>query len=131
VKTSLRVLDADFHLLDRQVIDRNGRLVCKVDDLEFGPGSGGQPVVTAILAGPAALGPRIGGALGRWLVALQRQFRPCDQDGPARIAVALVEEIRSDVRLSAAAAELRTHQVEAWVDQHVISKLPGANHASK
>jgi hypothetical protein len=131
VKTSRRVLDADFDLLDRQVIDRDDRLVCKVDDLEFGPDASGRPVVTAILAGPAALGPRLGGALGRWLVAVQSRFRPCDQDGPARIAVALVEEIRTDVRLSAAAAELRTHQVEAWVDRHVIGKLPGADRAGE
>lgn len=131
MKTWLRVLDATFHLLDRQVIDRDDRLVCKVDDLEFAPGSGGQPVVSAILAGPAALGPRIGGPLRRWMVAVQRRLRPADQDGPARIAIALVEQIRTDVVLSAARAELRTNQTEAWVDQHVISKLPGADHAGE
>ncbi len=122
------VLDVDLHLLDRQVVDRDGAMVCKVDDLEFQPNADGEPVVTAILAGPAALGPRVGGALGRWMVSVQERLRPSDQDGPARIAVALVTEVGSDIRLSARAVELRTHQTEAWVDQHVISKLPGADH---
>jgi sporulation protein YlmC with PRC-barrel domain len=131
VKTSLRLLDAGFHLLDRQVIDRDGRMVCKVDDLELEPDAGGQPVVTAILAGPAALGPRIGGRLGRWMVAVQARLRPRDQDGPARIAFAVVEEIRTDVVLSAARAELRTYQTEEWVARRVIGKLPGADHAGQ
>ncbi|MGB9377896.1 MAG: hypothetical protein WCB04_10340 [Mycobacteriales bacterium] len=129
MKTRGTVLDAVFHLLDRQVIDRDGRMVCKVDDLEFEPNASGQPVVTAILAGPAALGPRIGGALGRWMVAIQARLRPRDQDGPARIAIALVTGIGADIRLSGAARELQTYQTEAWVDLHLIGKLPGADHA--
>ncbi|MEP6697385.1 MAG: hypothetical protein ABJA34_10975 [Pseudonocardiales bacterium] len=131
MKTSLPSMDVDFHLLDRQVVDRDGRLVCKVDDLEFEPDATGRTVVTAILAGPAALGPRIGGPLGRWMVAVQARLRPTDQDGPARIAIAVVKEIGTDVTLSAARAELRTHQTEQWVDVHAIGKLPGADHAGK
>jgi hypothetical protein len=130
VKSYRALLDANLHLLDRQVVDRDTRLVCKVDDLDFDLDVDGQPVVTAILAGPAALGPRIGGALGRWMVAVQRRLRPDDQDGPARIAIALVEEINTAIHLSAARAELRTDQVEAWVVRHVIGKLPGADHES-
>ncbi|MDQ6875507.1 MAG: hypothetical protein M3042_10665 [Actinomycetota bacterium] len=129
MKSYRRLLDADLHLLDRQVIDRDGVLVCKVDDLEFLPNADGRPVVSAILAGPAALGPRVGGAIGRWMVSVQRRLRPADQDGPARIAIALVEDIATAIDISAAAAELRTHQTEAWVDKHVIAKLPGSKHA--
>lgn len=130
MKSYRRLLDADLHLLDRQVIDRDGALVCKVDDLEFLPNAAGRPVVSAILAGPAALGPRVGGAVGRWMVSVQARLRPAEQDGPARIAISLVEDIETDIEISAAAPELRTHQTEAWVDRHVIAKLPGSKHES-
>lgn len=46
-----RVLHAQLHLLDRQLIDqRNGRLVGKVDDVELDLDSD-PPVVAALLAG--------------------------------------------------------------------------------
>ncbi len=129
MKTLRPVLDANLHLLDRQVVDRAGRMVCKVDDLEFAPGSDGRPVVTTLLAGPAALGPRVGGALGRWMVALDRRLSRTDPPGAARIAIALVTDIGSDIELSAKADELQTSRADAWVERHVIAKLPGAHHA--
>jgi hypothetical protein len=57
-----RVLEAGLHLLDRQLIDADGRLAGKVDDLELEiPSGGGPPVVTAILSGPGALSRRLVG----------------------------------------------------------------------
>jgi hypothetical protein len=41
-----RTLEAGLHLLDRQLIDKNGKLAGKVDDLELTfPDGGGPPVV--------------------------------------------------------------------------------------
>ncbi len=53
-------LDAVLHLLDRQVVDVEGLLVCKVDDVELTELDDGVLGVTALLAGPAALTPRYG-----------------------------------------------------------------------
>ena len=56
------------HLLDRQLVDGNGRLAGKVDDLEFDvPEDGGLPMLTAILTGLGALASHIGGDTGDWL----------------------------------------------------------------
>ena len=63
-----RMLDAQLHLLDRQVLDVDGVPVTTVDDLELsGPGPGHAdpdgtpaPVLTALLTGPV-LGTRIFG----------------------------------------------------------------------
>jgi hypothetical protein len=52
-----RVLEAGLHLLDRQLVDSDGRLAGKVDDLEIELPEGGSPLVTAILAGPGAARP--------------------------------------------------------------------------
>ena len=42
-------LDAVLHLLDRQVVDVDGRMVCKVDDLELTEFDDGVLGVTALL----------------------------------------------------------------------------------
>ncbi|OPG14485.1 hypothetical protein [Microbispora sp. GKU 823] len=79
-----RVLHARLHLLDRQVVrESDDRLLCKVDDLEVQPGD--RPYVTAILSGPLALGPRLGGLPG-WLMTETGPPRSGGRSGPGRTA---------------------------------------------
>ena len=61
-------IDGVLHLLDRQLIDCDGRFLGKVDDVELTPDqTTGRLVITALLTGPAALLDRFGGRLGRVL----------------------------------------------------------------
>ena len=123
-----RVLEAGLHLLDRQLIDSDGRLAGKVDDLELEvPEGGGPPVVTAILSGPGALSRRIGGRAGAWLEAVANRLR--GDQRPARVPFGVVKRIESAVDLSVAKAELETNRLEAWTRDHLIGHLPGAGDA--
>jgi hypothetical protein len=125
-----RVLEAGLHLLDRQLVDRDGRLAGKVDDLELElPEGGGPPLVTAILAGPGALSRRIGGRFGAWLEAVANRLRDGDDRHPARVSFAVVKRIGSAVELSVPKAELATNRLEIWTRDHLIGKLPGAGDA--
>jgi sporulation protein YlmC with PRC-barrel domain len=125
-----RILEAGLHLLDRQLIDANGRLAGKVDDLELKvPEGGGPPVVTAILSGPGALSRRIGGRTGAWLEAVANRLRGGDDRRPAHVSFAYVKRIGSAVDLSVAKAELETDRLEAWTRDHLIGHLPGAGDA--
>jgi sporulation protein YlmC with PRC-barrel domain len=95
-------LDAVLHLLDRQVVDVEGRLVCKVDDVELTVFDDGVLGVSGLLSGPAALVPRLGDdGLGRRLHDLWRRLGdvPADHDDPYRIDLALVERLGSGVEL--------------------------------
>ena len=69
-------------------IDPDGRMVGKVDDLELELAEDGTPYVTALLTGPRALGPRLGGRLGRrwWPIAgrLHSAGRPLAPAGSVR-----------------------------------------------
>ncbi len=125
-----RVLEAGLHLLDRQLVDRDGRLAGKVDDLELTvPDGGGPPLVTAILAGPGALSRRVGGRFGAWLEAVANRLRDGDARRPARVAFGVVKRIGSAVELSVPRAELETYRLEAWTRDHLIGRLPGAGDA--
>jgi hypothetical protein len=123
-----RTYDAKLDLLDRQVVDPRGRLVCKVDDLELSFDEAGRPYVSAILVGPAALGPRIGGWIGRIMVAVRRRLQ-CDSPDPPRIDFGVVTDIGSAVTIGIPAEQTTVRSLEDWVRDSIIDRLPGARDA--
>lgn len=99
----LRVpLDLVLHLMDRQVVDVEGRMVCKVDDVELTEHHDGSLDVTGLLAGPPALVPRYGGRFGRGLLEQWRRLgeQEADRIVPWRIDLADVARLGSGVELS-------------------------------
>jgi sporulation protein YlmC with PRC-barrel domain len=121
-----RRLDAALELLDRQLVDKDGRLAGKVDDLELtDPGDIlEQPRVTAILTGPDALAGRLHTRFGRWLQGVV--LRLLARQAPSRVPLGQVEAIGSSIRLRVAAGRLDTGQ--GWTRQ-LVSWLPGAGDA--
>jgi hypothetical protein len=127
-----RTLDAGLHLLDRQLVDCNGRLAGNVDDLELElPDDGGPPVLVAIVSGPGALAERIGGKIGNAWAALHRRLRPGTEPGtgPDLISFADVKKLSSQIDLAVPVEQLDSYASERWVRDHVIAKIPGAGHA--
>jgi sporulation protein YlmC with PRC-barrel domain len=126
-----RTLDLALHLLDRQVLDTDGGMVCNVDDVDITvPEGGGPAYVTAILSGPGALGPRIGGLLGQWMVAAHRHLGRARQDAPDRIGFELVTEIGSSIVVARTRGELEVGLGEDLVRDYLIDRIPGAQHES-
>lgn len=122
------VVDAHLHLLDRQVVDKDGRLVGKVDDIEVElPARGELPVVRAILCGPLALGPRIGGRLGLWVASVGRRLRPEGSADPVRIGFGAVADAGAVIKLSITAEQAGMTRLEQWCVEKVITRLPGGN----
>jgi sporulation protein YlmC with PRC-barrel domain len=120
-------LHIDFHLLDRQLVDRDGLLVGNVDDVELDD----DLRVVALLVGQLALGDRIGGRIGGLMSAVARRLAPQAHPRPMRIPFALVDEVGSAVRLTAALADLGDQPLEAWLREHVVDRIPGADHAGE
>lgn len=93
-------LDGALHLLDRQLVDSEDRLLGKADDVELTERDGAL-VLTGVLTGPAALLPRVaGGNAGRVLRAW-RALRPSEPDRtePWRIDIDLVDRLDSAIHL--------------------------------
>ncbi|MEV4759241.1 hypothetical protein AB0J86_29660 [Micromonospora sp. NPDC049559] len=118
-----------FDLLDRQIVDRDGTPVGKVDDVELAPGPDGIPYVAALLTGQQALGARFGGALGRWITATAARL-DTHRLGPRRIGYELVARVDSAVHLSVRREVLAAPALERWLDEHLIGRIPGADHAA-
>jgi sporulation protein YlmC with PRC-barrel domain len=124
-----RELDLELHLLDRQVIDSKDRLVCKVDDLELELDESGHLCVTAILVGPRAVGPRVGGRLGHWFTAIAARLAESQQ--PPRIDFGRVVEIGDAIKVSGTVQDLNVTPLESWVHDNVIARIPGSGHESE
>jgi sporulation protein YlmC with PRC-barrel domain len=120
-----------FHLLDRQVIDRDGLLVGKVDDIELTADGDEAPVVAALLLGPQALGDRIGGRLGRLIADLARRLHPDGRPNPTRVPWGLVEHVDTAVHLSVGRAQIPEPALESWLREHVIDRIVGVFGASE
>lgn len=123
--------DLRLRLLDRQVVDPDGAMICKVDDVELERADDGGYVVTALLAGPLALGPRLPGVLGRWTVALARRWAADPDPAPRRISFERVTELGSAVVLDRSRDQLGIARLEDWVRTHVVDRIPGSSHASQ
>jgi sporulation protein YlmC with PRC-barrel domain len=118
-----------LQLLDRQILDRDGEPVGKVDDLELGYDEDGVPYVAALLVGQQALGRRIGGRLGRWITTSAERLSPTPDPAPIRIPYDLVRATGGAVDLSVRRELLLDPPLEAWLGEHLIGRIPGASHA--
>jgi hypothetical protein len=123
-----RSLWAALHLLDRQVLDRDGLPTAKVDDLELTlpDDPEGVPVLTAILCGQAALARRFDRRLGAALERLRRVVDPRPDPGPARIDWTHVREVRTHVTVSVSRDDLDVTVVDRWLAAAVLSHVPGS-----
>jgi hypothetical protein len=124
-----RTIDAGLRLLDRQLIDADGMLAGKVDDLELTMPAEGPPYVTAILAGPGSLSRRVGGRLGAKIEALHRRLHPSEAPGPASVSWGVVTDVGSSIRLSVGKGSLPVDTLEQWAREHIVDRIPGSDHA--
>jgi sporulation protein YlmC with PRC-barrel domain len=116
-----------LRLLDHQIVGDQGSLLGNVDNLEVQEVDG-RLLVTGIVSGPAAYGPRLPGRLGEWTVAIWRRLRPERHPRMLAIPMAHVRSIGSDVRISAWASDVLagTNALELWLRRFLVSRIPGA-----
>lgn len=115
-------VDGALHLLDRQIIDSEGMLLGKADDVELSERRG-RLVATALLTGPAALLPRLGGVHGDALAERWRALRPTEPDRstPWRVDLSLVHRLDNAFHLSVERDEVLAKEPVG----HRLSRLTG------
>ncbi len=118
---------AVLRLLDHQVVGPDGELLGNIDDLELVVSDEAWSV-TALLVGPAALGQRLPGKLGRWSVAIWRRLQADPDPRPCRVPFEQVHDIGSAVTVTRPAADslAASFGFELWLREYVVSRIPGA-----
>jgi sporulation protein YlmC with PRC-barrel domain len=121
--------DLSLSLLDRQILDKDGYAAGKVDDVELESTEGSAPYVVALLSGPGALSPRIGGRLGRRIASVRKRLRRADD--PARVSFGVVTRIDDAVHVNVSRHDLPDGHSDEWAREHFIDKIPGAGHEAE
>jgi sporulation protein YlmC with PRC-barrel domain len=121
-------LDLALDLMDKQLLDSEGTPCGKVEDIELQPSDkkGEGPAVVAVLTSLGTLGPRLGGRVGRWMVATWRRLRPEEEPQAARIPWEWIEKVDFAIHLSVKREEAGLDLSEGWFRDHVIARIPGA-----
>jgi sporulation protein YlmC with PRC-barrel domain len=108
-------IDGALNLLDRQILDCDGKMVGKVDDIELTQQEDGL-AITAVLTGPAALLHRLGGRLGNQLVTTWDRLKPSEPDRtrPWRITMDRVDRLDSALHLAVARDDVLSRDTEGY-----------------
>jgi sporulation protein YlmC with PRC-barrel domain len=108
-------IDGALELLDRQLLDVDGRMLGKVDDVELTQTDQGL-TVSAVLSGSIALLHRLGGRLGNEMATKYVQLRPSESNRsrPWRIVMDDVERLDSALHLSVVRDEVLRRDVESF-----------------
>jgi hypothetical protein len=112
-----RELDIGLHVLDHQLLDKDGRRCGNADDLAIEGGPGEVPEVVAILVGPGYWGARAGwiGRLAGWIGG----------GGRVRVEWSEVTKIDSAVHLKDDATSLGLGSGDDRLRPY-LAKIPGA-----
>jgi len=117
-------IDGALDLLDRQLLDVDGLMLGKVDDVELTQTDDGL-AVTALLTGQVALFHRLGGSLGNDLANKYMLLRPSESNRgrPWRLPIQEVDRLDS-------AVHLRVHRDESairGIETFRLGTLTGMN----
>jgi sporulation protein YlmC with PRC-barrel domain len=122
-----RELDVLRDLADLMILDRDKRPVGRVDDVEFDDGN--PPAIVAILVGTPALAGRFSSRLNGWMRGAYRRLDAQGRAEPVRIGIEHVRTIDSRVDVDVAREDLGIGELDRWIIETTIGKIPGADHA--
>ncbi|UFS85386.1 hypothetical protein LPB79_37810 (plasmid) [Rhizobium sp. T136] len=113
-------------VLDKQLVDRNGVKMGKVDGIVAELRRGAPPRVVAIEVGAIVLARRFGRRPQQWITWLASKLGGDGHSRPHRVAWSAVRDIGLDVELDAAVSETAIFDWQDWLRDRVVSKIPGA-----
>jgi sporulation protein YlmC with PRC-barrel domain len=113
-------MDLVRDMLDKKVVDRNGREMGRVDGIILRVDAGEPPSVLALELGPAVLAARVRPVFGRWVAALEHGFG-VDKGRPTRIPFKDVLQVHNAITIDAAFGETPAATIEQRLRRWVAS----------
>ncbi|HEY9467663.1 MAG TPA: hypothetical protein VIR54_31435 [Vicinamibacterales bacterium] len=109
-------------LLDKRVVDRNGRDMGRVDRIVLRVSPGQAPAVSEIEIGPSAIAHRLGRVTGCLADGLECAFG-VNEGRPVRLRVSEILDVDNHVRVSVAVGETAAAAIEQRL-RRWIGSLP-------
>ena len=120
-------MDVVRDVLDKAIVDRNGRPLGRADGLTVTIQDGEPPRLTSVLIGPIALADRLAPAVGRWVAALERAL-DLPKDRPVSLPFDCVEADPMHLTASVAGSETSGLVFEQRC-QRWLARIPGSKWA--
>jgi sporulation protein YlmC with PRC-barrel domain len=117
-------MDVVHDLLDKYVVDRNGREMGRVDGILLEVRANAPPRLANILIGASVLGSRVNCVAGRWVHGVEEGLGIGDER-PVRIDFSHVDEIGEQVKVDLTAAESRADRLERRLRDWIL-RIPGS-----
>jgi sporulation protein YlmC with PRC-barrel domain len=111
--------------LDKQLVDRNGHKMGRVDGVIIEVGEGRKPTVLAIEVGPVCQAGRLHPRLSSLVKSISRRCGVVYQD-PFRLSWSKVVSAGIEVIAGVEAEESPALAWELWLRKNIISRIPGA-----
>jgi sporulation protein YlmC with PRC-barrel domain len=118
-------MDLVRDLLDKQVVDRHGVELGRVDTIIFEMRADGAPVVAAIEIGLVTVARRLHPFVGRCARAIEVVF-DVDANRPVRVPFSKVGDTDAKITLDLTSSELSTLALEQRA-RRVVSAIPGSS----
>lgn len=111
-------------VLDKQMVDRNGRKLGKVDGAVLELRDDGPPRLVYLEAGATTLAHRLGRRLGHFANALARRWGGAHTEA-YRIPWTRVRKVDIDVDVDLDCETTRIRVLEDWLRSRIVERIPG------
>jgi sporulation protein YlmC with PRC-barrel domain len=118
-------MDLVRDVLDKQLKDRRGRNMGKIDGIVVEMRGDRPPRVVGIELGSIVLARRLGPRVTGWVRRLRRKWGP-KSDETYRIPWSKVKDVGIDVDVDLDGEKTPALAGEEWLRKHVIEHIPGA-----
>jgi hypothetical protein len=111
--------------LDKQLGDRHGKPIGRIDGIAIEIEDGEQPRVIAVEVGSVAQARRLGRRFHSYAIALAQRWGLM-RENPHRFAFGALECHDKHYRIDKLASEVPTLEWERWIRENVIDRIPGS-----
>jgi hypothetical protein len=113
------------HCLDKQLVDRKGHKMGRVDGIVIEFVRGRRPIVSAIELGSVCQADRLAKGLGRFVKAFSKRSKVAKRD-PFRLPWSKLVSSGTEMIAGVDAEETPALAWELWLREHIIGRIPGA-----
>jgi sporulation protein YlmC with PRC-barrel domain len=112
-------------LLDKQLVDRDGEALGRVDGIIMAYGANAPPRITHFELGAQTLARRLPRPFRIALSALALRLTPRGDD-PYRIEVSRIVQLGRTIKIDIDGTRSAARETERWIRDHVIARIPGS-----